>query len=281
MQTRPPLKNVSSAEPQWHKRMEEIDSPVDSITLPAADGEGCAQDREWCEARIDGERRRYRFHDYDQIFKVPGLYEEIFYNTLECCSPSRVASLLEELLEDFKVSPGSLRVIDVGAGNGMVGDELQARGVVDELVGLDIIPEAREAAERDRPDLYDDYIVADLTNLPPAAEDKLRKRKFNCLTSVAALGFGDIPALAFARALDLVDEPGWVAFTIKEDFLREEETSGFARLIRRLTNTGVLEMQAYRRFRHRLAVSGEALYYVAMIARKAKPVPGDALRDPN
>ena len=264
-------------QPQWPKRLEQIDSPVDSVTLPVAEGNELSQDHEWCDVRIDGQRQRFRFHDYDRIFRVPGLYEEIFYNTLECTSPSRVAELLEEILDDFEDNPGNLRVIDVGAGNGMVGDELHARGVADELVGLDILPEARDAAERDRPDVYDDYFVADLTSLAPAAEAKLRKRKFNCLTSVAALGFGDIPAEAFAHALDLVQEPGWVAFTIKEDFLREEETSGFARLIRRLTREGVLEMQAYRRFRHRLSVTGDALYYVAMIARKVRPVPADTL----
>ena len=38
-----------------------------------------------------------------------------------------------------------LRVIDLGAGNGMMGEVLKREGVA-RLVGADIIPEAREAA---------------------------------------------------------------------------------------------------------------------------------------
>ena len=39
------------------------------------------------------------------------------------------------------------------------------------------------------------------------------------MTSVAALGFGDVPPEVFTAAFDLVEDGGWVAFTIKEDFL--------------------------------------------------------------
>jgi hypothetical protein len=31
------------------------------------------QDEEFCEVVLDGEVRRIRFHDYDEIFDVPGL----------------------------------------------------------------------------------------------------------------------------------------------------------------------------------------------------------------
>ena len=40
-----------------------------------------------------------------------------------------------------------LRVLDVGAGNGMVGEELDRMGAK-HIVGVDIIPEAAEAAQR-------------------------------------------------------------------------------------------------------------------------------------
>lgn len=47
----------------------------------------------------------------------------------------------------------------------------------------------------------------------------LRDWNFNCLTSVAALGFGDIPPRAFFEALRLVATNGWVALNLKETFL--------------------------------------------------------------
>jgi len=57
-----------------------------------------------------------------------------------------------------------LRVLDLGAGNGMVGEELKKQEV-SRLVGVDIIPEAYEATIRDRPGLYDAYYIEDFTKL--------------------------------------------------------------------------------------------------------------------
>lgn len=260
----------------WPQRLARIDSKVDAIRLPDGDQDDVKQDAEWCEVVVDGRQRRVRFHDYDEIYKVPGLYEELFYRKLQCCSPSRVAALLNEVIRDFQQEPSQLRVLDVGAGNGMVADELDARRVPT-IVGIDILPEAKEAAKRDRPGIYEDYLATDLTNLPEQQEKRLRNFQFNCLTSVAALGFGDIPPDAFAKALDLIEVPGWAAFTIKEDFLHEDDRSGFARLIRELNRRRVIQIQAYRRFRHRRSITGKPLYYVAMIARKLTNLPDDLL----
>lgn len=259
----------------WPERLARIDSKVDQIRLPQSDQTDVEQDAEWCQVVVDDQPRRIRFHDYGEIYKIPGLYEELFYKNLKCCSPSRVAYMLNDVVREFQQDTEELRVLDVGAGNGMVGDELAARQVPT-IVGIDILPEAKEAAQRDRPDVYDEYLVVDLTDLPERHEERLREFRFNCLTSVAALGFGDIPPLAFSKALDLVEVDGWLAFTIKEDFLHEEDDSGFADLVRELSRRRVIQMQAYRRFRHRRSITGQPLYYVAMIARKLTNVP-DAL----
>ena len=263
---------TQSVEPRWLSRMDEIPTPVDEIRMPTV--HGLSQDREWCEAVVDGRARRFRFHDYGELYKIPGLYEKLFYEHLECCSPSRVASLLDDVMADFEGNPEELRVLDVGAGNGMVGDELAARGA-DRIVGIDIVPEARDAADRDRPDVYGDYLVTDLTDLPEAQEERLRRENFNCLTTVAALGFGDIPPKAFAKALDVIATPGWLAFNIKEDFLNERDSTGFCKLIRQICRQEIIQVQAYRRYQHRLSVTGEPLYYVAVVAQKLKDLPDD------
>ena len=105
----------------------------------------------------------------------------------------------------------------------------------------------------------------------------LRKSVFNCLTTVAALGFGDIPPIAFLRALDFIETPGWIAINIKEDFLHEDDTSGFCRLIRQMNREKLMQIQCYRRYRHRISITGKPLYYVAMIAKKLKAVPNTLL----
>jgi hypothetical protein len=149
----------------------------------------------------------------------------------------------------------------------MVGERLAALGVAG-LVGVDIIPEASDAALRDRPGVYDDYVVADLTALSDDQRRILGGWEFSCLTSVAALGFGDVPPEAFRAAYDLLEEGAVVAFCIKEDFLRSGEGSGFARLMRRMLDGGELGIIGERRYDHRRSAAGDPLSYVAIVARK-------------
>jgi predicted TPR repeat methyltransferase len=262
-----------ASQPVWRDRLTQIPSPVESIRLPDV-GRRLEQDEEWCEVTVGGQPRRIRFHDYGEIYDVPGLYEQLFCDRLECSSPSRVVGLLCDVLRDRDLVPTDLRVLDLGAGNGMVADELRTRGA-GSVVGIDIIPEARWAAERDRPGIYADYLVADMTRLEQASEARLREAKPNCLTAVATLGFGDTPPRAFTTAMRLIETPGWLAFNIKETFLKEQDESGFSRLIRDLARREVVRFEAYRRYRHRRSVSGEALYYVAMVARLLRPLPAD------
>jgi SAM-dependent methyltransferase len=249
-----------------------------SLELPRIHADNISQDEEWCIVRFNGERRKIRFHDYHEIYFVPGLYEHLFHDMLRCTSPGTVCSLLEQEIEKSSFDSSDLRVLDLGAGNGMMGERL-ARLDVESIVGVDIIPEAAEAAERDRPDVYDDYHVADLTKLSESLRGELEGEEFNCLTSVAALGFGDIPPLAFAEAYNFISTPGWVAFNIKETFLDERDTTGFSRLIRRMLRDGIMRARTRERYRHRLSIAGDPLYYVAIIARKKADIPSSLVTE--
>jgi len=238
------------------------------VRLPEVNGDAPDQDAEWCEVKVDGELQRLRFHDYAEIFSIPGLYEQLFYEKLECASPETVRGLLEDVLEERRTPPGDLVVLDVGAGNGMVAEELSDLGA-GSIVGVDILEEAASAAERDRPGVYDDYRVVDLTDPPLHDDAALAAAGFNCLTSVAALGFGDIPPAAFAQAFDYVEDGGLVAFTIKERFVQpREDESGFSRLIRRMHEQDMMQTLVEHRYRHRFSVSGEPLHYLAYVAEK-------------
>lgn len=235
------------------------------------------QDEEWCEVKCGDTWKRIRFHDYHEIYSIPGLYEALFVDRLKCCSAERVVGLLDDVLSDFTPSMEDLRVLDMGAGNGMIGDELHKAGVKT-IHGIDIVPEARMAALRDRPGIYDDYFVCDLTDLDDPDDDRIRVAKLNSLTVVAALGYGDIPPAAFVQACNLIDTPGWLAFNIKEDFLDvDDDNTGFSALIRNLRRHSCIQIEAYRRYRHRLSINGKPLHYIAMVARKIKPIPASVV----
>lgn len=247
------------------------------LRLPS-DASGLAQDEEWFEVQRDGRWERLRMHDYSELFADQGLYEALVYELLECRSPARVASLLKNSLADVGCENEPLRVLDLGAGNGIVAQELRDRGA-ERIVGVDILDSAREAALRDRPDVYDDYLVADLTEPSADLASRIRSHGLNCLTSVAALGFGDIPPLVFATALDMIRTPGWAAFTIKEEFLTHRDATGFSRLVRDLEAQRVIRIDVRHRLWHRLSLSGRKLFYVALVARKIADVPAAMLEE--
>lgn len=244
-----------------------LTSLTHQVRFPSASDEELSQDQEWCEVLLDGEWTRIRFHDYGEIYSVEGLYEHLFYERLRCQSPTVVAALLAEAVAEAGEDPAALSVLDLGAGNGMVGDALREHGFR-ELTGVDITPEAADAVERDRPGLYAAYHVCDLLDPPAETARELREEGFGAMTSVAALGFGDVPPEVFSAAFELVRDGGWVAFTIKEDFLDGADDSGFAGLISGLLRSGAIDERGRRRYEHRLDVTGEPIHYVAIAGVK-------------
>ena len=91
-------------------------------------------------------------------------------------------------------------MVDFGAGNGLGGEGLRALGV-GELVGVDLEPMARTAAERDRPGVYGDYLVGDLGAWSEDELDRLRAHRPTALVALSAVGVGHVPrADAGARA---------------------------------------------------------------------------------
>ena len=246
------------------------------IQFPSADVRELCQDEVYFYLREGDRTEKIRLHDYARIFEVPGLYEQVVSDRLKCESPSRVAEVLRYAVSQSPQRLNELRVLDLGAGNGMVGEELKKQGL-SRLVGVDIIPEARAAAERDRPGVYDAFYVMDFTDLDDAERDDLAGWSFDCLICVAALGFGDIPVRAFLEAFNLIAKDGWVAFNIKETFLDRSDDSGFSHLVRELLFSDYLDLYHLQRYRHRFSIEGEPLYYFAVGGKKNADVPDSFL----
>lgn len=246
------------------------------IQFPKSGVSNLNQDQTYFYLQEADKKRKIRFHDYDEIYQVPGLYEQIFYDRLKCNSPEKVTSILESAVKQSRDNFSGLRVLDLGAGNGMMAEELKKHGV-SRMVGIDIIPEAYDATLRDRPGLYDAYYVEDFTNLNEETRNEIASWEFTCMVTVAALGFGDIPTKAFIEALNIIQNQGWVAFNIKESFLNASDDSGFSKMIRELIFSKYLDVYHIERYRHRLSIDGEPLYYYAIACRKNADVPMEFL----
>ena len=248
-----------------------------NIQFPQTESTHLEQNETFFYLTKDQKKEKILFHDYDKIYKIPGLYEQLFYERLKCNSPKKLTEALKYIIDANKEHFTELKILDFGAGNGMMGEELKKTGVA-RLVGVDILEEAKEAVNRDRPGVYDEYYIKDFTNLNDHDREEIKSWNLNALTTVAALGFGDIPPKAFVEAFNLITETGWVAFNIKETFLYSKDVSGFSKLIRELIFSEYLNINHLERYRHRLSIDGTPLYYFSVVCWKKADIPADFIK---
>jgi hypothetical protein len=228
---------------------------------------GRSQQEERLTVRFDdGRVEEMRLHEYGRVYSVPGLYEDVVQRQLACASPSELAGALAREVEAERASLADLRVLDVGAGNGVVGEELRRHGLRAPLIGLDNEPEAGRAAERDRPGLYADYLTGGLDDFPIAS--LVEEHALNCLVGAGALGLGHISAASFDAAWRAFPRGSWLAITAPEEVLSADggPLAEYVAALRKGEHG--TDVRHVGRFRHRLRMSGEPIFYCAIVARR-------------
>lgn len=216
----------------------------------------------------DGTADAFRLHEYTRVYAVPGLYEEVVQERLQCASPSTLADGLFGCAADAGVQPADIAVFDLGAGNGVMGQALRERGVPT-LVASDNIEAARDAARRDRPDLYAEYLVGDTDELPQVPQ-LIREHGLNALVAAGALGLGHISAASFHRLWNRFPAGAWFAVTLHVD-LAEPGGSDFGDYLAGFEDRADGgEILLRERFRHRLTMAGEPIDYVVVVARRPR-----------
>lgn len=209
-------------------------------------------------------------HDYAALYAEPGLYERVFYDELGMRSTVEVSRLFAATLAELHHDPAEQRVLDLGAGNGAGAQRLRELGV-GHVVGLDLEPAAREAAERDRPGLYDDYLVGDLTAWSEERLADTRGYDLTALVAHAAIGVGHVPPLALERALGLIAPGGLFAFAVAPPLLpgaidAPTEAAGYHELLADLLERRGEEL-ARHAYVHRLRGDGSEDLAVALVGR--------------
>jgi hypothetical protein len=204
-------------------------------------------------------------HDYERWYAVPGLYEHVVQELLQCRSPQVAVEALVDALARLGVDPGDTVLLDLGAGTGIVGELATVAGV-SRVIGLDALEGARTACLRDRPGIYSDYLVGDLAAPSCDLLARLRRHRPTALISAGAMGGTHAPPAALATALNLLPAGAPVVFTIDECWMKTDAPGGYAAAVDRLIDSGELRLLDRARFQHRLSTAGSPIHYELVVA---------------
>ena len=208
----------------------------------------------------EGTRRTLRIHDYDDVYAVPGLYEHVVQDRLGCTSPATLAGSLAARVTAAGQQPADVRCLDVGAGNGVSGEALRDAGLTP-VIGLDLSPVARQAAERDRPGLYTEYVVGALGEV--AIPELVSRHGLNALVSAGALTGGHIEPEVLAATWAAFAPGDWLAFTCAE-----QHADGARSLFEDAT-----DIELDERFLHRRLTTGDPVWYRVLVGRRVVGAP--------
>jgi SAM-dependent methyltransferase len=240
------------------------------VRLPA-DVKGLNLNDEYFYVEYNGKEQKIGIHEYEKIYRIPGLYEYIVSHTLQSVSPEVVSGLLVEQILQSGNRLSDLSVLDFGAGVGLVGEILARKGVRS-LVGLDITAEAAIATQRDYPEVYAKYYVEDVCNLSPTVRRELEDKRFNCLICVGSLACGHVSADVFTQAYNLIETGGWIAFNILKESFSGQASSELSDLIHGINESNIFEIKVIHEYLHRYLMNGSQVKNVAVIGRKSDDI---------
>lgn len=235
------------------------------IGPPEADGEYIALRTATADEEV------VHLHDYERIYRVPGLYEHIVQDLLGCRSPQTAVDGLARALTGLGIDPAGVVLLDVGAGTGIVGELGRDLGVPT-VIGLDALGAARSACLRDRAGLYHDYLVGDLAAPTPDLLSRLRRHRPTALISAGAFGGTHAPPAALLGALALLPTGAPVVFTIDERWMQSDGPGGFRTPFAELLASGRLRLLELSRFQHRVSTAGDPIYYELVVAAAQPPI---------
>lgn len=160
------------------------------------------------EGRVDV-ARLYGARDLDELRseyeRIASIYDDDLAGPVDYRSPPETASVCSRLLAR------DARILDVGAGTGLLGAELAAAGFT-RLDALDLSASMLEVAARRR--IYGDLVEARLGEPLPLADDA-----YDAVVACGVMTTGHAPASCLDELVRIARPAGHVVFTLRSDLM--------------------------------------------------------------
>jgi predicted TPR repeat methyltransferase len=172
--------------------------------------------------------RLYGARDLDELReeyeRIASIYDHDLAGPTDYCSPVAVAMVCSRLLVC------GARILDVGAGTGLLGAELAASGFT-RLDALDLSPAMLEQAERK--EIYGSLIEARLGERLP-----VETNAYDAVVASGVMTTGHAPASSLDELVRITRPGGHVVFTLRSD----RPPDGFAERIAAIQDAGRWEL---------------------------------------
>lgn len=209
----------------------------------------------------EGDQFTVNAWDYKKIYEHEGLYEAIFNDFYQTKTHIRTIDRFCELRSELKDTT-PLHVFDYAAGIGLVGQDLVKRGLIDGLIGMDKIPEAKARACFSRSSPYLQYFVGDLATPDPQILMTLQDQNFNAIFCCSAVGTGDADKECMKTLVSLLPKNGYLIFNV-----RAETTYDQIEIVNELKKYGVFINDNW--VFHRKLLDSTDVYFRILILRKS------------
>jgi len=156
----------------------------------------------------DGQVKVIKSWDYVFIYSIPYLYGKLFCDLLGYKGFQELGDLLlKHAPERFK----GLQVLDVACGSGLMGKFLKEASPlkIESIVGVDVLPEAITALNRDYPNIYDSaFVISKEIDF-----QHLRNYSFNCLSICG--GANQVKLEEIKKYINCLSNGAYVVFNLR------------------------------------------------------------------
>jgi len=212
----------------------------------------------------------------EKVIDAYKVWAEAYDKDFAIVHPNRaehMAVYLDELVTQFGMKKENLKILDVAAGTGLVGEELKKKGFnIKNITALDLCPDMLNVAKKKN--VYGRLIQAPFGSTMPKG---MTARSFDCVIMCGGFAAGHIPLSSLHTMARLCKEGGFIINSMTKqyaDFV--EEYKNIDKYVEELEDEGTWQIM-FRRILSNYTKNNQGLVHGMRICKKETkgPVAGE------